>query len=186
MFESSPYVGLITVFAGNFAPVGWFPCDGRLLAISEYDVLFNLIGTTYGGDGQTTFALPNLQSRVALHQGTLSGGGGTFVIGEMSGTETITLTSLQMPTHSHQPGTVTGAPAASNLAGNLSTPTGNVPALSPQSLYNASADGFGMSPGVVGSGSTGIAGNNMPVDIISPYLTMKYIISMFGIYPSQT
>lgn len=185
MFESSPYVGLITVFAGNFAPLGWFPCDGRLLAISEYEILFVLIGTTYGGDGQSTFALPNLQSRVALHQGNLAGAG-TFVIGEMSGTETITLNTQQMPMHSHQPGTVTGAPPASNVPGNLSTPAGNVPALPPQNLYNASADGFGMSPGIVGTGNTGIVGSNSPVDIISPYLTMKYIISMFGIFPSQT
>lgn len=185
MFESSPYVGLITVFAGNFAPVGWFPCDGRLLAISEYEVLFNLIGTTYGGDGQTTFALPDLRSRVALHQGNLAGAG-TFVIGQMGGTETITITSQQMPVHSHQPGTVTGAPPASNVAGNLNTPTANVPALAPQSLYNASADGFGMSPGLAGTGTTGAAGGNQPVDILSPYLTMKYIISMFGIYPSQS
>ncbi|MGN6418714.1 MAG: phage tail protein [Pseudobacter sp.] len=185
MFESTPYVGAITVFAGTFAPVGWLPCDGRLVSIAEYDVLFNLIGTTYGGDGINTFALPDLQSRVALHQGTLAGGG-TFVIGEMSGTETITITTQQMPAHAHQPGAVTGAPPASNVAGNLNTPTGNVPALAPQNLYNASADGFGMSPAVVGSGTTGAAGNSQPTDIISPYLTMKYIISMFGIYPTQS
>lgn len=185
MFESIPYVGAITVFAGNFAPVGWFPCDGRLLPISEYEVLFNLIGTTYGGDGQSTFALPDLSSRVALHQGTLQGVG-TFIIGQMGGTETITMTTLQMPAHAHQPGTVTGAPPASGMAGNLNTPTGNVPAVAPQNLYNASADGFGMSPAVVGVGTTGTAGSNQPIDIISPYLTMKYIIAMFGIYPSQS
>ena len=97
---SSPYVGEIRMFAGNFAPVGWMLCQGQLLPISEYDTLFNLIGTTYGGDGQSTFALPNLQSRVPIHQGTNAGT--TFQIGESGGSESVTLTVNQIPNHNHQ------------------------------------------------------------------------------------
>src|SRR5512140_3522904 len=96
---STPYVGEIRMFAGNFAPVGWSFCDGSLLAISQNDVLFNLIGTTYGGDGIQTFNLPNLQSRVPIHQGVLAGT--TFVIGQQGGTETVTLTTQQIPAHTH-------------------------------------------------------------------------------------
>src|SRR5437660_3101151 len=93
------YVGEIRMFAGNFAPAGWMLCQGQLLPISENETLFNLIGTTYGGDGQTTFALPNLSSRVPMHAGTLSGQ--TFQLGENAGTETVTLTTNQIPIHSH-------------------------------------------------------------------------------------
>src|SRR3954468_13707963 len=102
---SEPFVGEIRMFGGNFAPVGWAFCDGQLMPISENDVLFNLIGTTYGGDGQETFALPNLQSRVPIHQGS------GYVIGEAGGTESVTLTVNQMPSHNHplQVSTDTGA-----------------------------------------------------------------------------
>src|SRR5215470_10319820 len=96
-----PFVGEIRMFAGNFAPAGWMLCQGQTLAISEYETLFNLIGTTYGGDGQTTFNLPNLSSRVPIHQGT--GGGSTYVIGELAGVETVTLTVSQIPQHTHPP-----------------------------------------------------------------------------------
>src|SRR2546423_5781059 len=98
---SQPYVGEIRMFGGNFAPAGWMFCDGQLLPISENDTLFTLIGTTYGGDGQENFALPNLQSRVPLHMGTLSGSGQTFVLAETAGVEDVTLTTQQLPTHTH-------------------------------------------------------------------------------------
>src|ERR1041385_1322755 len=98
---SSPFIGEIRMFAGNFAPVGWAFCNGALIPISENDALFNLIGTTYGGDGQNTFALPDLQSRVPVHQGTVAGQ--SFVIGQMSGSETVTLTVQQIPSHNHAP-----------------------------------------------------------------------------------
>src|SRR3954466_6035981 len=94
---SDPYIGEIRMFGGNFAPVGWLLCQGQLLPISQYDALFNLIGTTYGGDGQTTFALPNLASRMPMHQGS------GFVLGQMAGVETVTLNRNQMPVHTHQP-----------------------------------------------------------------------------------
>ena len=115
---SDPYIGEIRMFAGNFAPAGWALCQGQLMPISENDALFNLIGTTYGGDGQETFGLPDLQSRVPLHQGTQAGL--SYVIGEQSGTESVTLTTQQMPNHSHvvrstgQAGT-TGTPTTSAI-----------------------------------------------------------------------
>src|SRR5207302_7585737 len=98
---AQPYVGEIRMFAGNFAPAGWMLCQGQLLAISENETLFNLIGTTYGGDGQSTFALPNLSSRVPVHMGALSGT--TYTLGESAGLETVTLTTNQIPAHSHVP-----------------------------------------------------------------------------------
>src|SRR5215207_9636074 len=110
---AQPFVGEIRMFAGNFPPVGWMFCDGQLLPISENETLFNLIGTTYGGDGQSTFALPNLQSRIPIHQGS------GFVIGEAGGAEEITLTVQQIPSHSH-------AFLASASPGNANSPTGNV------------------------------------------------------------
>src|SRR5438067_596375 len=94
---SDPYIGEIRMFGGNFAPVGWLLCQGQILPISQYDVLFNLIGTTYGGDGQNTFALPNLASRMPVHQGS------GYVLGQMAGVETVTLTRNQLPVHTHQP-----------------------------------------------------------------------------------
>src|SRR5579859_6106969 len=108
---SSPFIGEIRMFAGNFAPVGWAFCNGALMDIAQNDALFNLIGTTYGGDGQTTFALPDLQSRIPVHVGP------GFALGQTGGVETVTLTTNQIPAHSHVP-TCLGAP------GNLSNPAG--------------------------------------------------------------
>src|SRR4029078_167510 len=96
---ADPYVGEIRMFGGTFAPNGWMFCEGQLLPISENDTLFNLIGTTYGGDGQETCALPDLRGRLPIHQGTVVGQ--TFIIGERAGTESVTLTSNQIPSHSH-------------------------------------------------------------------------------------
>src|SRR5579871_211863 len=134
----SPYVGEIRMFAGNFAPAGWALCQGQLLAISENEVLFNLIGTTYGGDGQNTFALPNLQSRVPIHQGTVLGT--PFTIGEVAGTETVTLTTQQIPAHSH-------VPQGSNAAGTQASPAGGVWAnTGTTNLYSNTLPGTSMSP----------------------------------------
>src|SRR6201999_4560318 len=114
---SSPYIGEIRMFGGNFAPAGWAFCNGALLPISENDVLFNLIGTTYGGDGQNTFALPDLQSRVPVHQGTLAGQ--TYTLGQTGGSESVTLTTSQIPSHSH-------VPQANNAAGTSTSPQNSV------------------------------------------------------------
>lgn len=177
-----PYLSNVTLFAGNFAPVGWMRCNGAILAISEYDALFALIGTIYGGDGITTFALPNLQSRVAIHAGTMNGA--TYSIGEMAGTENITLTVNTMPAHAHPVISVSGNIPASGAAGSQSSPAGNVPAVSPVNVYNPSGDGFGLAPGQ-GAGATGVAGGSQPFSILSPYLAMNYIIAVQGIFPSQ-
>lgn len=168
---SNPYVGEIRMFGGNFAPSGWAFCNGALIAISENDVLFNLIGTTYGGDGQTTFALPNLQGRVPIHQGA------GFVIGQLAGTETVTLTANQIPLHSHPPACNTGA-------GNSSAPSGNVWA----GNANTSLPQFtSTTAGLVAmnAATIGTNGNNQPHQNLMPFLAISFIISLFGIFPSQ-
>jgi microcystin-dependent protein len=164
---SQPFVGEIRLFGGNFAPAGWAFCNGQLLSIAENDVLFTLIGTTYGGDGQSTFALPDLQGRIPVHQGS------GFVIGQKAGTETITLTVNQMPTHTH-------VPSASSTGGS-DTPSGNVWGKSP------TGKPYGVQPSTVSlnTQSVSIIGNSQPHDNQHPYLTISYIISLFGIFPSQ-
>jgi microcystin-dependent protein len=171
----NPFVGEIRMFGGNFAPAGWALCQGQLLAISENDTLFNLIGTTYGGDGQTTFALPNLSSRVPVHMGTLSGT--TFTIGEAAGTETVTLTTNQIPAHTH---TATCYP----VAGNSGDPTGKRWASSADTSINpyalpAAADSS------MNAGAIGPDGGSQPHDNMIPFLGLNFIISLLGIFPSQ-
>src|SRR6266446_8367820 len=125
---SSPFVGEIRMFAGNFAPQGWMFCEGQLLAISENETLFNLIGTTYGGDGQNTFALPDLRGRLPIHQGN------GFTLAETGGAETVTLTTQQIPTHSH-------VPLCSPNAGSQASPANGVWAVSARNLYSDVAPG---------------------------------------------
>ena len=165
---SQPYVGEIRLFGGNFAPVNWMFCNGQLLAISEYDVLFNLIGTTYGGDGQNTFALPDLRSRVPVHTGS------GFIIGQMSGTETVTLSVSQMPAHTHT------AQATSN-GGTSNNPAGNVWANWPGSQFSDQGTQSAMNANAIG-----FVGGNQPHDNLMPYLSLNFIISLFGVYPSQS
>jgi microcystin-dependent protein len=167
----TPYVGEIRMFAGNFAPAGWALCQGQLLAISENDVLFNLIGTTYGGDGQNTFALPDLRSRAPMHQGS------GFVIGQAAGVESVTLTTSQIPVHSH-------VPLAFDGAGGQSKPDNGVWASSSpatQFATNANVPNLAMAPGTLGS-----SGGSQPHDNMVPFLVINFIISLFGIFPSQT
>jgi microcystin-dependent protein len=171
---SSPYVGEIRMFGGNFAPAGWANCDGQLLPISENEVLFNLIGTTYGGDGQETFAMPNLNDRAAVHMGT-GNGLSTRVLGEIGGTETVTLTSNQLGGHQH------------NLMGSTDTgtspnPGGAVPATgSTVQIYVAGINGSSMPSQVVS-----FVGGSEPHDNMQQYLVIRFIISLFGIYPSPS
>lgn len=165
---SSPFVGEIRMFAGNFAPAGWMLCQGQILAISENETLFNLIGTTYGGDGQTTFALPNLQSRVPMHVGP------GFALGQAAGAETVTLTTSQIPAHGH-------VPQAFSTNGNQNGPQNNVWAFSgSESIYSNVAPSEAMAPVAVGS-----AGGSQPHDNMVPFLVVNFIISLFGIFPSQ-
>ena len=159
------------MFAGNFAPAGWAFCSGQLLAIAENEVLFNLIGTTYGGDGQETFALPDLQGRIPIHQGTAQSGN-TYFIGEQGGVEEVTLTLQQIPAHRH-PLASAGSPASGSPAGHaFGAPAGT-------KLYTE-ADGIADLEG------NQPAGGSQPHDNMMPYLAVSFIISLFGIFPSQS
>jgi microcystin-dependent protein len=169
-----PYVGEIRMFAGTFAPNGWMLCEGQLLPISENETLFNLIGTTYGGDGESTFALPDLRGRVPIHSGT-SNFGTTFQLAESGGVEQVTLTVQQIPTHSH-PFSVSTASAGQ------SAPTGSLPGNSTSvDLYREDVIGANMSPQAITS-----VGGSQPHSNFQPYLCLNFIISLFGIFPSQT
>jgi microcystin-dependent protein len=166
---AQPYVGEIRMFAGNFAPAGWMFCEGQLLPISENETLFQLIGTTYGGDGQSTFGLPDLRGRLPLHQGN------GFVLAETGGVETVTLTVNQIPTHSH-------SMIASTSPGTQNAPNNNLTAASPSvTLYTGDVTDSNLSPNAVGS-----VGGSQPHNNFQPYLCIDFIISLFGIFPSQT
>lgn len=171
---SSPYVGEIRMFAGNFAPNGWMFCEGQTLPISENEVLFQLIGTTYGGDGEETFNLPNLASRVPIHQGT-GPDGTTYQMGEMAGVESVTLTTQQIPLHTH---TMFGSTNAAN-AGN---PSGKVIAQSPNVSY------MRIEQNEVNLNAAAVTpvGGSQPHENCQPFLCINYIISLFGVFPSQT
>lgn len=163
------------MFAGNFAPNGWMFCEGQTLPISENEVLFQLIGTTYGGDGEETFNLPNLASRVPLHMGT-GPDGTTYQIGEMFGTEQETLTVQQIPNHTH-PFT------ASTANGTAMNPQGNVIAASTSSVkpYILDTPDSQLNPSTITP-----VGGSQPHENTQPFLCINYIISLFGIFPSQT
>lgn len=169
---SQPFVGEIRMFGGNFAPAGWMLCQGQLLPISENETLFNLIGTTYGGDGQSTFGLPNLQSRIPVHVGTQ--GGSSYTLGQTGGVETVTLTSSQIPSHSHVPQGQSGNGSAA--------PGGGVWAASAtQNIYTDVAPAVNMNPAAIGS-----TGGSQPHNNMMPYLAVNFIISLFGVFPSPT
>jgi microcystin-dependent protein len=166
---AQPYVGEIRMFAGNFAPAGWMFCDGQLLPIAENETLFQLIGTTYGGDGQSTFALPDLRGRLPLHVGS------GFILAETGGVETVTLAAQQIPAHSHgflgSSSTATDANPANNVVAQASTffPYLNATpsaAMAPQSIS--------------------ATGGSQPHDNFQPFLCISFIISLFGIFPSPT
>jgi microcystin-dependent protein len=169
---STPYIGEIRIFAGNFAILDWAFCNGSLQSISANSALFNLIGTTYGGDGQTTFGLPDLQGRFPIHQGT-GAGLPTYVIGQKAGVETVTLNTNQIPSHSHVP--------ASSGSGGSDNPTGNYwGASTGGKLYSTNTPNLTMNNAAIG-----ITGGSQPHDNMQPFLCIIYIISLFGIFPSQ-
>lgn len=170
---SDNYVGEIRMFGGSFAPVGWMFCQGQLLPISEYETLFNLIGTTYGGDGQETFALPDLQGRIPIHMGTPPSTGTTYQIGEEGGVETVTLTTQQIPVHNHLATVATSATGTS--------PAGALPA-----AVTAGARYFSGSTTPQAMTDSGFAGGSQPHENMAPFLCVSFIISLFGIFPSQT
>jgi microcystin-dependent protein len=166
---AQPYVGEIRMFGGNFAPAGWMFCEGQLLPISENETLFQLIGTTYGGDGESTFALPDLRGRIPIHQGN------GFTLAETGGAEEITLAVTQVPAHSH-PLVVSGA------RGSQVSPAGNLPAQS----YNVVPYINGSPTGNFNAASIASVGGSQPHTNFQPYLCVDFIISLFGIFPSPT
>lgn len=166
---AQPYVGEIRMFAGNFAPAGWMFCEGQLLPISENETLFQLIGTTYGGDGQSTFALPDLRGRVPIHMGS------GFILAETGGVETVTLSVQQMPAHLHPM-------LASASTANQTTPQTTVPATPTViDLYRAALANSPMAAQAVSP-----TGGSQPHQNFQPYLCVDFIISLFGIFPSPT
>ncbi|MBD2867718.1 phage tail protein [Paenibacillus sp. IB182493] len=162
------------MFGGTFAPLGWELCDGRLLSISENELLFSLLGTTYGGDGQTTFAVPNLASRIPVGQGTNPQTGTNYVIGQRGGTENVTLTQTELPAHTH-------VAVASSQAGTQISPAGAVwAAQTMQNVYSQQPPTVQMSPQ-----SLSPFGGNQPHDNMMPFLAINFIIATEGTYPSR-
>lgn len=175
---STPFLGEIRMFGFGRTPSGWQACDGSLLPISEYSDLYTLLGTTYGGDGLETFAMPDLRGRVPLHQGR-GPGLGNRIIGEVAGTETVTLVSAQMPAHTH-PLLATSAAATALTPGSATLPG----AVSGDTFYVT--DITGATPAAMSAQSTGLAGGSQPHDNLMPTLTVQYCIALAGIYPQQS
>ena len=163
------FIGEIRMFAGNFAPVEWALCQGQTLPIAENDALFALIGTTYGGDGQTTFNLPNLSSRLPVHQGA------GYTLGQSGGAEQVTLTSQQIPSHGHPM-------LAANVTGSQITPSGNLPANS----FNVTPYINDAPTGTMNANAISSIGGSQPHDNMQPFLCINFIIALSGIFPSQT
>ena len=164
---AQPYIGEIRMFGGSFDPLGWALCNGQLLPISENETLFTLIGTIYGGDGQETFALPDLRGRTPIHQGN------GYSIGETGGVESVTLSVNQIPIHNHPP-QVSRAATSSN-------PNGKVWADWPDTPYSEATTIVPMAAGAIAA-----TGGNQPHDNMPPYLAVSFIISLYGLYPSAT
>ncbi|CAN5829547.1 tail fiber protein [soil metagenome] len=183
MIGSDPYLATVTIFAGNFAPRAWMFCQGQLLSIAENTALYSLIGTTYGGDGQVTFGLPDLRGRTAIHMGQ-GPGLSNYTLGEVSGTESTTMVSSQLPGHNHIAISLTGSPTAVTGTGNLSDPTNAVPANGGENIYSTSADGSGMGHST-GVSQSALAGGSQPFSLLSPIIAMNYVIAVEGIYPSR-
>lgn len=178
-----PYLATVTIFAGNFAPLSWAFCDGSLQSISNNTALFALLGTTYGGDGVTTFALPDLRGRAAM--GTGQGPGlPNYILGEMAGSENTTLTTANLPAHNHAVISITGSPGGFDNGGNQNVPTGNIPADITNRYTSANPDGQ-MAPTIT-NGNTSVTGSSTPVSNLTPYLAMNYIIAVEGIFPSRS
>ena len=186
---SEPFIAQIVLFGGNFAPRGWAFCDGQLLPINQNQALFSLVGTTYGGDGRTTFALPDLRGRAPL--GPRQGPGLTFRReGERSGTERVTLTQLEMPNHSHAANVQTTANMlAESRPGTASTPAGNMLAAGTNIFRpNAVADDVTMDSAMLQVDTTvslANTGGSQSHDNMQPYLAVNYIIALEGIFPSR-
>jgi len=170
---SEPFIAEIRIFAGNFAPRNWAQCDGQLLPIAQNTALFSLVGTIYGGDGRTTFGLPNLKGRTPMHSGN-GPGLSQRRVGETGGAETVTLTEAQMPSHNH-------VLQASDEAASANDPTGKLPAVTREDTYGTDGTSVPMAATAMQSNGGGGAHNNL-----QPYLTLRFIIALFGLYPSRS
>jgi microcystin-dependent protein len=168
---AQPYVGEIRMFGGNFAPAGWMFCQGQLLPISQYETLFQLIGTTYGGDGQSTFGLPDLRGRLPIHPGS------GFILGQTGGAEGVTLTANQIPAHTHPALASTSTASSNDPKGNVGGAV-TVAAVFPYGTDNPLTP---LSPNAVKP-----IGGSQPHSNLQPYLCISFIISLFGIFPSPT
>ena len=166
---SQPFIGEIRMFGGNFAPAGWAFCEGQLIPISENDALFTLIGTTYGGDGQETFALPDLRGRLPIHQGN------GFVLGQNGGVETVTLSIQQIPSHNH------AMVASKDQADQITGGNGIVATPPSLSMYFTAPPDTALNPNTMLP-----VGGSQPHDNFQPYLCIDFIISLFGIFPPQS
>jgi microcystin-dependent protein len=176
------YYAEIRFWAGNFAPLGWALCTGQLLPISQNSVLFSLLGTTYGGNGTTNFALPDLQARVAVGWGQ-GPGLSNYDLGQQGGSETVTLLATNIPAHTH---TITGTVtlSANATSGNTDTPYNSYPAVNGSNIYNTASDGSTM-PLSYNSGTVGVTGSSTPVSIVQPVMALTAIIALTGDFPSR-
>lgn len=172
---ADPFVGEIRMFGGTFAPLGWAFCNGQLLSISDYQTLFAVLGTTYGGDGQTTFGLPNLVGRLPLHQGTSPSTGTPYALGQSAGTETVTLQTQHLPAHGH-------ALNATSAAAGQASPAGQLPANlgAGARIYASVPSGVPMAPQSIGP-----AGGGQPHANMMPFLAVSFIIALDGLFPTS-
>jgi microcystin-dependent protein len=175
----NPFLGQILMVAFNFAPVGWALCNGQLLAISQNTALFSLLGTYYGGNGTTTFALPNLQGRVPVHMG--SNGSSNYVIGQSGGAESATLTVNNLPAHSHTANCNSLPGTSAEPVNNFWAETAPLVSRAPGAPSYAASTNAEMAPTAIG-----MTGGNLPVSVVDPYLCMNFIIALQGIYPSRS
>jgi microcystin-dependent protein len=180
---SDPYIGEIRIFAGNFAPMGWALCQGQALAISANNALFSLLGTTYGGNGTTTFNLPSLAGRCVLGMGT-STTGTNYVEGEANGTENVALSQANLPPHAHP-----YTPTVNNGNATVNDPTGAIPAVvnagTGRDAAQYAAYTKNASTGTAAAQTTGVTGQGIPMSNMQPFLVINYIIALVGIYPSR-
>jgi microcystin-dependent protein len=188
----NPYLGMIILFGGNFAINGWQLCNGQLLSISSNAALFSIIGTFYGGNGTSTFGLPDFRGRVPIHQGT-GPGLNSYVVGESGGTQTVNILISNLPLHSHS------ASLSVTVSASVAAATANVPSVGtstlgapvdpysgdPINLYNGGAPGVALNTLGTASGITGVTGSGLPISILQPYLTVTFLIALTGIFPTR-
>jgi microcystin-dependent protein len=182
--STEPFIGEVKLFGFYFAPLGYMTCQGQIISISQNTALFSLLGTTYGGDGQTTFGLPDLQGRIPIGQGQ-GPGLPMYDMGEAAGNTSLTLTSAQLPQHIHSMNNMHVQQKASSAAASEQDPNGLFAAVTQASVYADAATPNVFTGKAVVSGTTDISGSNIPFSILNPFLCMNYSIATEGIFPSR-